>query len=288
MSILGKRFRDAGLKDICIEAGIVAEGSINGVLDGKHYNRAIRVHKYIYEALMRLVWEEFLLWAEDNQEASTTIEAFVDKVNSMVCDVNQEEFDDMLDSPLLAKLVTLWSDFLEYLRHNNGELSTYWMSYIDIVESVVLGLLRASHEGNWCLHLSAIQSMIAWCFSYDKVKYARYLSARTAPRDIASDLMKAHEIGEQCYSNFKEERLEKDSPAKQFHDPIPANKLKTFSKLCKKKEVKSSGRVIILKADRSLFGRIIVMAQVHNLKMEDILSHPLGLYPGLCPHMMDY
>ena len=84
LSILGKRFRDAGLKDICIEAGIVAEGSINGVLDGKHYNRAVRVHKYIYEALMRLAWEEFLLWAEDNQEASTTIEAFVDKVNSMV------------------------------------------------------------------------------------------------------------------------------------------------------------------------------------------------------------
>ena len=104
-------------------------------------------------------------------------------------------------------------------------------------------------------------------------------TARTAPRDIASDLMKAHEIGEQCYSNFKEERLEKASPAKQFHDPIPANKLKTFSNLCKKKEVKSSGRVIILKADRSLFGRIIVMAQGRNLKMEDILSHPLGPLP---------
>ena len=84
---------------------------------------------------MTLAWEEFL-WAEDNQETSTTIEAFVDKVNSMVCDVNQQEFDDLLDSPLLAKLMTLWSDFLEHLRHNNGELSTYWMSYIDIEESV--------------------------------------------------------------------------------------------------------------------------------------------------------
>ena len=51
LSILVKRFRDAGLKDICIEAGIDAEGSINGVLDGKHNNRALRVHKYIYEAL---------------------------------------------------------------------------------------------------------------------------------------------------------------------------------------------------------------------------------------------
>ena len=37
--------------------------------------------------------------------------------------------------------------------------------------------------------------------------------------------------------------------------------------------------MIILKADRSLFGRIIVMAQGRNLRMEDILSHPLGPLP---------
>lgn len=37
-SILGKRFGDAGLKDILIESQIVAEGSINGVLNGKQYN----------------------------------------------------------------------------------------------------------------------------------------------------------------------------------------------------------------------------------------------------------
>ena len=62
LSSIGKRFCDAGLKDICIEAGIVAEGSINGVIDGKQYNRATRVHKCIYEALMRLAWAEFTLW----------------------------------------------------------------------------------------------------------------------------------------------------------------------------------------------------------------------------------
>ena len=66
LAIIGKRFRDAGLKDICEEAGVVAEGSINGVLDGKHYNRAVRVQKYISEALMRLAWEEFTPWVKKN------------------------------------------------------------------------------------------------------------------------------------------------------------------------------------------------------------------------------
>ncbi len=91
--------------------------------------------------------------------------------------------------------------------------------------------------------------------------------------------MKAHSTGEKCYSKFRSERLEKDVPTVKFHDILPANKLKTFSNLCKKKAVKSSGRMIILKADRTLFGRIIVMAQGRSLKMEDILSHPLGHLP---------
>ena len=74
----------------------------------------------------------------------------------------------------------------------------------------------------------------------EKLDLVSISTARTAPRDIASDLMKAHAIGEQCYSTFKDERLEKDPPVKKFHDPIEQVKLKSFSNLCKKEEVKSS------------------------------------------------
>lgn len=79
-------------------------------------------------------------------------------------------------------------------------------------------------------------------------------TAKAAPKDISSDLMKAYEIGEQSYAIFKSERLEKDPPAKKFHDPMKTNKLKTFSSMCKKKQVKSSGRAIILKAGLFLVG----------------------------------
>ncbi len=98
LSILGKRFGDAGLKDICIEAGIVAEGSINVVLGGKHYNRGVRVHKHISEALMRLAWGQFVVWVEDNLEAVTMIKALENKVNIMADDLNQQDFDKLLES----------------------------------------------------------------------------------------------------------------------------------------------------------------------------------------------
>ena len=156
---------------------IVAKGSINGVLDGNQYNHAVRVHKCIYEALMRLAWAEFMVWVDNIQDKSAVIKSFLDQVNNMVDDLNQQNFNNLLQSPLLAELMILWRDFLEHLRHNNGELSEYWMSYIDMVEDIVLGLLHASREGNWDLHLIAIRTMIPWCFAYDKVNYARYLSA---------------------------------------------------------------------------------------------------------------
>jgi hypothetical protein len=40
--------------------------------------------------------------------------------------------------------------------------------------------------------------------------------------------------------------------------------------------VKASSSAVILKADRSLFGRIIVMAENRNLQMAQILAHTLG------------
>ena len=35
LSIIGKRFQDACLRDLCVESGVIAEGSVAGVLDGR-------------------------------------------------------------------------------------------------------------------------------------------------------------------------------------------------------------------------------------------------------------
>jgi len=65
LSIIGILFRDAGLRDLAVESGVIAEGSVDKVLDGKQYNRGVRLHKLIYKALMHLVWNGFLEWVEN-------------------------------------------------------------------------------------------------------------------------------------------------------------------------------------------------------------------------------
>ena len=47
LTTIGKRFQDAGLRDLCVETGMIAEGSITGVMEGRKYNRAVRLHKIV-------------------------------------------------------------------------------------------------------------------------------------------------------------------------------------------------------------------------------------------------
>ena len=88
--------------------------------------------------------------------------------------MTQENLENVLHHPSSGILFKLFSIYLSVLRQENGDLSQFWMSYIDMVE-IVLGLIRASREGNWLLHIAMIRGMIPWCFAYDHQHYARYL-----------------------------------------------------------------------------------------------------------------
>lgn len=173
MGIIGKRFQDSGLRDLAVEAGILSEGSVDQVLDGRHYNRGVRLHKLLYEALYRKLLESFPRWFEEN--FPNNIESF------------QTLLNEKLKQPLDAhgmRMLFVDSDFIEFngyfeeylmfLRNDNGDLSKYWMNYLDMVE-ILLGLIRASREGNWNLHLLMIEKMIPYCFAYDRINYSRYL-----------------------------------------------------------------------------------------------------------------
>jgi len=39
----------------------------SGILDGKHYNRCIKAHKCMFEALARCYWQEFRKWLENEE-----------------------------------------------------------------------------------------------------------------------------------------------------------------------------------------------------------------------------
>ena len=68
--------------------------------------------------------------------------SFLEQVDILANNLKEESLDQLLQLPSPAS--------------SNGKLSAFWMSYVDIVERIVLGLLRASREGDWDLHLHSI------------------------------------------------------------------------------------------------------------------------------------
>ena len=65
----------------------------------------------------------------------------------MVQDLQQETSEKVLQHELFQKVSDLFQEYLHYLRNGNSVLAKFWMSYIDMVETL-LNLLRATRERN--------------------------------------------------------------------------------------------------------------------------------------------
>ena len=177
LEIIGKRFQDAGLRDLCVESQVIAEGSVSRVMEGGKYNRTLRLHKLVYEALMRQVWSGFQKWAaEKHDEKMSLVDEMFSGLQSLRDNVCKFEFQKKLCKNSFAEVAKLFERYMSFLRCENGKLSEFWVSYLDLVD-ILLAMKRASREGDWDLHLSSIRNLIPWCFAYDNVNYARYLSS---------------------------------------------------------------------------------------------------------------
>ncbi len=176
LATIGKRFQDAGLKDLAVESGVIAEGASQAVMDGRLYNRSLRFHKLVYEALLRLAWKTFPSWLEVHRpEKQHILNQALMFFEEMDHEVSETSLHELLQEDSMMEVLNLFNIYLSQLRDGlNGNLASLWISYIDMVD-IVLGLVRAAREGNWNLHLQSIRAMIPWVFAYDRLNYARYL-----------------------------------------------------------------------------------------------------------------
>jgi len=117
-------------------------------------------------------------------------------------------------------------------------------------------------------------------FSGDPTELINLSTGTVAPSDVAIDLLlTANARGERAYKNFQDERI--GLRKKPFHDPLPKQKLKTFSDINKPRVAKSTHKETVLKADHKLFGHMVLFATSSKFKldMRSVLAHPLGPLP---------
>ena len=95
-------------------------------MDCRRYNRDVRFHKLLYEALRRLVWKGFIPWLQENHEDSKdVVNAVFNDLKKLQDEPCSEEFEKQMASPLFTQFETIFVLYMHFLRANNGKLSEF-------------------------------------------------------------------------------------------------------------------------------------------------------------------
>ena len=160
IAVIGKRFADAGLRDIVIEANLLGESSVDQMIKGKHYNNAMRILKY--EAVKRHMIDSFEQWKSDQTDQIDEI-SYEDLVNS-------PELNSFLSSPTRKSLETLSQSHNEVadeicayedslLNGSLGPTASVWSSFLQMVQ-ILFDFARSIKLGDWKLHLQSTENML--------------------------------------------------------------------------------------------------------------------------------
>ena len=88
---------------------MIADGSAAGVLEGRSYNRAIRFHKLMFEALNRLAWNGFQRWIEERHEdKKPRVDALMKGLKQLIDCTREPEFKDVTSSLLFEEVSQLF------------------------------------------------------------------------------------------------------------------------------------------------------------------------------------
>ena len=95
---------------------------------------------------------------------------------------------------------------------------------------------------------------------------------------VQNDLLQAFEKGDAAMKLFIQDRIE--TSKKSFYDPITKLNLKTFSYMITKSTVSVNNKMVTLAAERSMFGRLLVIAKCESgISLRQVLQYSLSPIP---------
>ena len=97
------------------------------------------------------------------------------------------------------------------------------------------------------------------------------------PTNVVDNLLSSTEKGREQMDMFVKQRLETSEV--NFWNPVPNLKVKSFSTMAKKTNVKANDKVITVGADRDLFGRLLIAANTREINLKEVLSYELSAVP---------
>uniref|UniRef100_UPI00358DEB40 melanopsin-like n=1 Tax=Myxine glutinosa TaxID=7769 RepID=UPI00358DEB40 len=137
LACIGKRFGDGGLEDILIQYEVLAPGSVNGVMNRKHYNRSLSCNKLLVEASHHLLWQNFLQTRTEDD-----VNHYMAIIMQLHASFPSKEYTDTVDGADFRSMLETYSKFVEEKKKANATFA-FWCTYIEMMETL-LQFIRSS------------------------------------------------------------------------------------------------------------------------------------------------
>lgn len=274
IAVIGKRFGDAVLRDIVIESNLLGESSVEQMLKGKHYNNAMRVLNYLYDALKRRLIESFeqsLL--ERTGHLEINYEEFIEsaELQRFVSSLTKESLKALSDghSEVIAQIHTYESLLLTGVL---GPTACVWVSFLQND----IAVKRIAHDKECALR--SYDLIKDWGSSFKENNRLIHISSGVeCSPNVECDMINAEKKGKEAMVNFIEKRIE--SNEEHLYVPIPKMKLKTFASMKIKKSCSVKEKSLTLKADRDIFARLLVICGKREVSLKEVVTYSLGPIP---------
>ena len=163
-----KRYKGSGVADVLIAARVIAEGSVDQALRGKHYRRTLRCLFLMYETLMHLLLNKNFTGLEFDASTKTQVAVLREPMsNSQKClasALDKHESDPAIDNLICSMIQDL----------EVTDMANYWINFMSMVEVLMINMY-AVHTCNWEEYLISMREMMPWLVVYDQTNYTRWL-----------------------------------------------------------------------------------------------------------------
>lgn len=176
---IGTLYGDAGLRQLLYESGVFAAGTVQQMLAGKDFDRALYGLKLVDEALCVRFLVQFQKWCKDKGEHVPQ------HVMDLLVQVN-EAFETCADKSRCSQLVNeLNADakdellpIIERFRQDGRATSPTFKLWDDFLVKVMAPFkvfVAATRNGNWKVYQGAKEELLPLIFASGRTVYARYL-----------------------------------------------------------------------------------------------------------------
>ena len=166
---VGTNINESGAEHLLTESGILAEGSLMGVIRGKHYNRCVRIHDILALAMERKLYERFqlILLPEKLDEIKYILKDMPNDVNL------QDEFlsNNKCFQEHKAQYELFFQDVMK------GKLvptAQYWSIYVYMINRVHRELMHAVCTNDIDAYITILLILIYIYFALNRPNYARW------------------------------------------------------------------------------------------------------------------